>query len=355
MGVRLAKRLLGPASHLRGTPARLTAVSVILAAVVVVGCWMDGTLNSSTKFVGLSTHWGYYAMFLLTPGIILLTGWLADEYTSAIKNTRSYCIDRHESDVRELVRKHLQRLEFRGYWPRSLVIVVFLASWLFNYEQTSSSQLANEQFGNYVFDSLPFSNGFYSAKLYLFFVMVFVYSSAVFTVVSVATSMYFIFGFIDSKDALRIDLFDADHCGGLSRFGNINLIALTIYAVFSIVSLADALTHTKLYPLMFAALALCFVSGFAHSWFALGSIARSVDRSKREKLEITTAQLRLDVESWHNNGRFSSDFLVLRNYLMTIRNYPYPAHIRLYFLSAFSPLAAVLGFLKTLLIRQSLS
>jgi hypothetical protein len=345
MGVRLGW-------DLRGARAWLIALGIFLPALTALGSWKDGTLHSATDFVGLLGHPGYWAMFILTPCIIFLTGRMVDEFSGAIRNTRSYCIDEYQPEVDELAQRHLNCLEFGArYWPLRLIVAAFLGCWILNFLNTSSASAAKASFGDHVFDSALHPYGFYFAKLYLLFIMVVVYSSAVFAAASVAVSMNSIFAFINRNNALRIDLFDLDHCGGLSRFGNINIIALSIVALFSVISLATALTHTKLYVVMLWLFPLYLVAGFTQSWIALRLIARSVAREKRRKLQIATSRLRLDAASLLNGGEFSSDLLVLRNYLLTIRNYPYPAQVRLYFVSAFSPIAAIAGLLKAIFIH----
>jgi hypothetical protein len=328
----------------------LTAVSILLAALTVVGCWLDGTLHSTDGFVGLYRHGGYLAMFILTPIIIFLTGYLIDEYTGALRNTRWYCMDEYQGRADKFAHWHLHRLECRArYWLVPLIIAIFFGCWILNYVDTSSSIAAKANFGNDVFDSRPHLFGFYLGKLYLFFVMVVVYPSAVFATARFTVSMNLVIGFINRFGALRIDLFHNDQCAGLSRFGNINLITLGIYAAFSIVSLATASTHTQLYLFMWVLFPLYLVAGFVQSWMAFRLIARSVAMAKRETLEIVTSGLHSDVVSWLNSGEFSSDRLLLRNYLTTIRGYPYAAHVRLYFVGAVSPLVAIAGLLRAAL------
>ena len=254
--------------------------------------------------------------------------------------------------LQERAQCHLQRLKFRArYWPIYLITIVFVGCWIFNFVETSSAKTAQANTGSYVFDSQLYPHAFLFAKLYLFFVMIIVYSSAVFAASIVTYSMNSIFGFLHRNNALRIDLFHIDQCGGLSRFGNINLIALRIYALFSFVSLATALAHTQLYGFMYALFPLYAIAGFTQSWAGLRFIARSVANEKREKLEAATTGLHSDVASWLSRGEFSSDLLVLRNYLLTIRNYPYRGDVRAYLLSFFSPLAAAVGLLKAIFIH----
>jgi hypothetical protein len=347
MGVGLARPLWRIARSLRGARAILAGSSILLAVFVIAGSVFDQTLWSRPRFVGLSSHKGYYAMFLLTPVIIGLTGWLIDEFTRVIENTSEYCLEDRLPEVVKLVRQHLRYLEFRPmHWSMPLIMFVFFVFWALNCYETSTDNMARQNLGNLVFDSGPYRYGYIFGKAYLLFIMVGVYSWVLFVACWITYSMDAIFKSLHNNNALRIDLFNVDHCGGLSRFGNINLTILGIYSLFSVITLTTAFTHTRLYLLMFVLFPLYLVAGVGQTVFGVRFIARSVARAKRERLEVATSTLRSDFALWTSGGRFSSDLLVLRNYIITIRNYPYAAHLRLYLLNAVSPIAGIAGLLK---------
>ena len=99
MGVRFVTRLVRLPWHPRAARMLLAVISLILAALIAVGCWIDGTLYSTKGFVGLFWHGGYWAMFATTPFIIFFTGRLVDEFSEAIQNTHSYCTDEYQLRV----------------------------------------------------------------------------------------------------------------------------------------------------------------------------------------------------------------------------------------------------------------
>ena len=260
----------------RGHPpwTLLAALAILPAILIAVGCSMDGTfhstLNSTNPFVGLLTHWGYWATFILTPLIIFLTTRLFDKFVDTVKNTHVYCVDEYRSELDRLVQQELLLLKFRARSPLLLLIIaVFLTCWLLNCFATSSPSTAMTTFGNDVFDSRSHPHGYYVAKGYLLVVMVVVYAWTIFVAIRVSLSMNCVFLFIDRNSALRVDLFHTDHCGGLSQFGNINLIIFGIYGAFSGITLATAITHTHSYLLMFILFPAYIVAGGLQNWFAV--------------------------------------------------------------------------------------
>ena len=305
----------------------VTTATLVFPALIAAGCWIDGTLVMADPAIGFRRHYGYWAMFLTTPIIIYLTAHLFDTFSSAVRKTDGYCTGlKRETNARleRLLERHLRSLSLRcrTSWILAFIVFVAFSLWLLNVVNTISP------IGTYyhdVFDAYHHPYGFYTAKAYFLLVLSAVYSTAIFVALHVTVSMISILKFLCGENALSVNFFHADNCGGTSQFGNINLIILSIYANFFAVIYAMYLTHRHTYLVMTASLAACSVLAVVQSLWAVWSIHRTVTLKKRESIEAATAKLNAQFASSLQGQHFREDLLALRNHLMGIRTFPYAA------------------------------
>ena len=299
---------------------------------------------------GLGQHYGYWAFFITTPIIVLLTTYLFNTFSTAIQHTDRYCIgltDEMNVRLNRLVQRHLQSLSLdsRTVWILVLIVFVFFCWWIVNVINTISP------IGTYqhdVFDAYAHPYGFSLAKAYLLFVLAVVYSTAIFVALHVTISMFSILTFLCRNSVLSVNFFHPDNCGGTSQFGNINLIILSIYVNLFAVICANYLTHRHTYLVMTASFVACSALAVAQSLGAVYSIHRAVAQKKRECIEIITAQLNRQFALSLDGQHFPDDLLAFRNHLLGVRTFPYTAEALVAVnVIRFAPVAvAVVGYIK---------
>jgi hypothetical protein len=154
-----------------------------------------------------------------------------------------------------------------------------------------------------------------------------VYSVAIFVALHVTASLISILKYLSRNNILRINLFHEDNCGGTSKFGNINLLILGIYANFFAVMYAMYMTHRTTYPAMIASLIACSVLAIAQSVVAVYHIHKTVAQKKSECIEAMTARLnqQFTASLSQENERFPNDLLAFRNQLIETHTFPYAA------------------------------
>jgi len=227
---------------------------------------------------GFTQHYGFWAIFVTTPIILFLTRRLNEKFLGSMRALDDYCVNlTHEmrSKRDKLVHRHVQSLSLRSRTVSIFVLVVFVfvCWWLLNIITTISP------FNTYrhdVFDAYAHSFGFYLAKIYALLLFTLVYAVAVFIALHVTISMISILKFLHQHNVLRINLFHEDNCGGTSRFGNINLIILGIYANFFSVMYMMYLTHRQTYLAIMVSLIACSFLAITQSLTAVFYIHKSV-------------------------------------------------------------------------------
>ncbi|HKR02258.1 MAG TPA: hypothetical protein VJT09_16390 [Pyrinomonadaceae bacterium] len=305
---------------------RACLVISLFPVFILVACWIDGTLRMQDQGKGLTQHYGYWVIFVTTPVIFFLTLHLLDTFLNAIRNIDNYCVDltsELRTRVDKLVQRHIRSLSLRSrsVWILVFIVVILLFWWLVNVIKTTSPF---ETYHHDVFDASTHRFGFYTAKVYSLLFFSLVYSVAIFVALHITVSMISILKFLNRHKILRIDLFHEDNCGGTSKFGNINLMILGIYANFFAVTYAMYMTHRQTYLAMTASLIACSLLAVAQSVAAVYYIHKTVAKKKRECIEEMTVRLNQQfVSSLQKGGRFPSDLLAFRNYLVEVHTYPY--------------------------------
>jgi hypothetical protein len=297
--------------------------------LIGIACWIDGTWRMADSGKGLSQHYGFWMIFLTTPVIVLLTTHLLDAFLKVIQKVDDYCVDMTDQmrgRVDKLVKRHTKSLllRSRSAWVLGFVVLVLLFWWLFNIVKTISPF---ETYHHDVFDSYAHPFGFYVTKIYTLLVFTLVYAVAIFVALHVTASMISILKYLNRNNILRINLFHEDNCGGTSKFGNINLLILSIYANFFAVMCAMYMTHRTTYPAMIASLIACSVLAIAQSVVAVYYIHKTVAKKKRECIEAMTSRLsqQFAASLSRDNERFPNDLLAFRNQLIEVHTFPYAA------------------------------
>ena len=303
----------------------LLTAGVLLPLLVVGGCWLDGSLWLKGPGKGLLQHYGYWALFITTPTIVLLTATLFDVYRETIQRTELYCVglgDDMSARLNRLIERHVRSLSLRSLSASILVfIMIVLACWWVVNVITTVSPVST--YRHDVFDSYAHPFGFATAKLYLFFVFVFVDATAIFIALHITASMISILRFVCYHKVLSVNMFHSDNCGGTSRFGNVNLLILTIYFNFFVVISAMYLTHRGTYLVMAASLTASSCLAVLQSVAAVYYIHKAVSQKKEACIDIVIARLNDQFSSSLGGNAFPQDLLAFRNHLMGIHTFPY--------------------------------
>jgi hypothetical protein len=344
--VRLKVPAPGPL-YSRRTQIALIALSVLFPLAIALACRIDGTIVMPAPGAGLAQHFGYWAIFATTPCIVLLTVCLIAMYASTIQRPQDYCVGLTpvlQQRLDRLIALQLRRLTLAEnmVWVLVLCVFVGVCCWVLNVVNTISPV---STYGHDVFDAYAHRYGYYTAKAYDLFVMTVIWAPAAFFCFYITFSMISILRFIYENDIVSVNFFHPDNCGGTSRFGNINLIILCIYANSYIIIYGNYMTHRQTYLAMVAALVGCTVVAIAQTFLAVYFIHRAVAKKKRQVIEAVTAEMNAAILTPAWKDAFPSDLLAYRNHLMGVRTYPYARSV-LVGVSVIQAAPTVLGFLS---------
>lgn len=336
------------------SPRSLTAVMFALyPAVIYFACLINGTLEIDGG-KGLSHHYGYWVIFITTPLIVMLSGYLLDKFVDLVGSYKKYINpDANQADLEKLRRIIADEVKSLCLQSRLRYLLYFGVLVGFFYFEINAVETYDPYptYGHDVFDSWSHPLSCWLAKLYLLPIFIWLYPVAIFLALHVTLSMVKILKFSCDQDLLAVSFFHQDNCGGMSPFGYINFLIMVIYILFLSVLCGMFLTHQRTYFVMISALTFCSVVPMIQSFLAVGAIYAMVKKKKLLLLDELGALLDQSLRDViEGKEGFRSELVTLRKQVISTHAFPYGRNVHL-IVSAirFAPVLLTLGsILKSL-------
>jgi hypothetical protein len=287
-------------------------------------CELDDTLELPIDGKGLSQHYGFWAIFVTTPLILILSSALLDRFVATVTNLDVHFVGvgpDTKAELERLVDRLVSHVSLRSLSSTLLIFLslVFAGLGVYNVLMTINPMAT---YGHDVFDALKHPSGFYVTKAYVFLVFTIAWSIAVFLATSVTFSMVMVLKFVTKHRILQINVFHSDNCGGTSRFGMLNLLILALYTCLLTVPLAMFLTHKHTYLVMDMALFGCFLL-LIQNVVGVYYIQRLVAQKKEECIEAANKILNAQLSDTFGGGEFAENLLAFRGHVMGMHTLPY--------------------------------
>lgn len=305
------------------------SVALVFAAGLVALCsYLDNTIVLCDDGKGLKNHYGIWAIFLGSPALVLLASLARIKFLQTLQALNKYTIGGDiPHDLRFKIDESLASLDLKR--KTRFILLLFIVTgwycWLLNVIQTI---YPFDSYGNDVFDAYPHWLGFLSFKIYLLILWVFVYPFLSFLVLHIFFSMLSILKRMSEQALFKLDFFHEDNCGGVSIFGTINALLLSMTAIVFATVLAILFTHKGNYYSIWSSVVISFVLIFVQSIFGVYYIHAFVQQKKHDVLDAVNRRLNQSLLTTGSSKHFPEDLLALRNHLASIRSFPYTRGVR---------------------------
>lgn len=310
----------------------LIAMLLVVPVLIAIGTVADGTWTLPAPGKGLSQHYGFWALFATGPTMVILTRRLLARFRTFIGSPDEYTVQDASAEVRQqlarLAARHVRSLSLdsRSIGLLGFVVFAYLAWWLINVAATWSPERV---YGHDVFDAGAHPWGYYLTRGYLLLVFCGVYAPATFTILHVTFSLVTVLRFVTTRDVLAVDFFHRDNCAGTSRFGNLNLLVLGLYAHWYSVIFAMYLTHGRAYAVMVISLLSCSLLAVGQSTLAVRYIYQAVSAKRLALLTIVAKRLNhAFADSMQSGCALPNELLSVRNHLIAVHAFPYAGRAR---------------------------
>jgi hypothetical protein len=331
---------------------RLAAVLIFASFPFLVawGCAIDETLELPADGRGLSQHYGFWAIFVTTPLLIILCSVLFERFIATVTNLDVHFVgssDDTKKELDRLVDGVVSHVSLRSLSSTIILVLslVFVGFSIHNFSNTANPLVT---YRHDVFDALKHPYGFFITKVYVFLVFAIVWSIAVFLASSVTVSMVLLLKFVTRHRILQINVFHSDNCGGTSRFGTLNMLVLAIYTCLLIVPFTMFLTHKHTYLAMNVSLFGCFLL-LIQNVIGVYYIQRLVAQKKEECIEAAARILNAQLSETFGGGQFADQVLAFRAHVVGMNTLPYTRSVLAVvgLMNVTSAAVAVISFAKS--------
>jgi hypothetical protein len=296
---------------------------VLWAGAIYRAADVDGVLTLDGDGRGLLEHYGYWACFLCGP-LVLLNSYYAIAYFLRLsRNIDGVLINNiQRQDVVNIIRPYVNSILMRDDWKYMLALFCVIGTAL---STVSFHHLDSpiEYWGNDVFNAERYPWSWWVANAYLFILWGFIYPFGLFTVCHIAISVHMIVTKLRNAGALRLDLLHADRCGGMSRFGTLNVLLMLIYGWMAVATVILMVTHKNTYPsaiLPSIGLSILF---FVHSFVGISSVAKVIQAQRDEAVGSLNERIRKMIVVNRRSFEAAAVTMQYRDRVMEIAAFPY--------------------------------
>ena len=316
----LAKLLRGPVAPL-GLGMFVWALwgALIAYAARIDGVdWMEGTGR------GLWEHYGYLACYASGP-LVALNAYLAYSYFRRLLRDIGQYVDPsvEAGEIAEILHSHVRSLGL-GTRPSKFMLAMFcLVGLLFTIADIAQLNDPMSYWGNDVFNAEAYPFAWIAANSYLLVLWAIVYPVALFYVFHIAISGQIIVARLSKRGMLRLNFLHVDGCGGMARFGNLNLLLMLVYGWMAVAGGFLLITHRSQYLSLtvggFALSALFLV----HSVMGIYSVTRAVRRQRDDAVSSLNGRIRRMLDGKPQSFAGALATLQYRDRVLAVASFPY--------------------------------
>lgn len=310
----------------------LPRLTIVLTIILMTLIWVLGILGASiaddTLWLpapgrGLLHHYGFQASVLAAPVVLLTTYYALSFFLRVLRDIDDLLVANADiSSVRAVIRPHIESIFLRRVWSGFLPLFMFIgvASSIVIFRKLN---VPATYWGNDVFNATYYQYGYAVANLFLLFLWGTVYPLGLFYAFHVTLSMEMIVRRLKGLNLLRLNFLHVDKCGGMSRFGTLNFIVMTIYVAPFAAITAFHFTHQSTYlSLVIAAIGMS-VLFIGQSFYGIYTVSRTIAAERRAIVTSLNGKISNAMEGTRKNFAAAGATLQYRDKVMSVSSFPY--------------------------------
>ena len=221
-------------------------ISVVWLGLVYVATIMDGTTVIEGNGKGFLEHGGYIVLHLATPIALSLALLALEHFAKLMARLKEFLSPERDDTLDDVRERHLSILNLHSRWTWLLLLFVTIGALCSTLVLLQVIEPAST-YGNDVFNACRYPFGYYTANTYLALSWTLLFPVSLFIILQITVALVMVLGAARKQSALVVDVLHADNCGGLSPFGDLNLILMLFYVPPFAAMSALAATHSRNY------------------------------------------------------------------------------------------------------------
>ncbi len=301
----------------------LWAVWILWGLLIVLAARSDGALILPGLGRGLLEHYGFAASFIAGPILLITSFYIRRYFPQAAQDL----IEKDATDKgKEEIRTEIRPEADSGISARNsirLLLMLSLAGAVFSIQPFIELSNPKAYWGNDVFNASRYVLSYWAANSYLLVLWILIYPLTILQIISTSVAAQFLVTESIRRKVLHLDLLHPDLHAGMTRFGYLNLLLMTVWLLPAATLASLYYTHDKSYfsPV---AVALFFAALFTfHSIVGLWRIASSIRTERDAAVVVWNGKIGRLMD---RKGSGATETLIAMKYrdcLLAVRLLPY--------------------------------
>src|ERR1700733_621635 len=326
IGARLFTNSLWP------RPSILIAVGVLVivwGAGIVAAALADGSMRLPPPAMGLPPgkglliHYGFQVAFLSGP-LVLMTTYYALAFFLQIARDIDELIVPGTSMivVRDLFKPQIDSLLLRGRWQGMLWLLIVIGVAI-SFLIFRNLDHPTPYWGNDVFNARAYWSSYYVANAYLLLVWGVIYPLGVFYAVHLTLSTELVVSQLMQRGFLKLNFLHIDKCGGMARFGTINVFIMLIYVWPFCATYALHVTHKYTYLSLVVGAVASSIALILQSLYGIYWVARAIRSQREAEIADLNTRIRNAMDDDKHNFTAAVATMEYRDRVLSVSPYPY--------------------------------
>ncbi len=305
----------------------IVVVGILWTCAVFVAASVDQTLRLPAPGRGFLDHYGFQTCLLAGP-LVLLTAYYAVSYFLQILRGIGDLLGPSAdlSVVRSITQPHIDSLLLRDQWRNMLWLFMFIGATISiaDFRQLNSPAA---YWGNDVFNAMAYRHSFVVANAFLLWLWAFVYPVGVFYALHLTISTEMIVAKLRKRHLLKLDFLHVDNCGGMAKFGTLNLLVMLIYLWPCCAAYALHMTHRYTYlSLVFGGIAAS--AGFViQSIYGVYWVSRSIKSEREQAIAELNDRIGSAMDGQRRNFTAALAAMQYRDRVLSVAAFPYSGSV----------------------------
>jgi hypothetical protein len=299
----------------------------VWAVAIFIAAANDHVLELPGTGRGLLKHYGYIACVLSGPLVLLNTYYALSYFLRLVGDLDQFLADGVDREAaRAIAKPHLESILLQGRWKFLLFLFAFIGA-AFSVADFVPLDHPTTYWGNDVFNARYYPASWVVANAYLMFLWSIIYPLGLFYVLHLAVSSQLIVIRLMRQRMLRLNFLHIDRCGGMAKFGTLNLLLMLIYFWMALAGLALHLTHRATYASLVIGAVAITILFFAHSIFGIAWVAKAIRTERDGAVESLNDRIRKMMDT--DKSRFTAAVATMayRDRVMAVAVFPYSGSV----------------------------
>lgn len=298
-------------------------MSAIWAILIYLAATYDGVRHIPGAGKGLFEHYGFLTCFIAGPLVLLNTYYAVSYFLRLMRDIEQFLVPGADpATALAITQAHVHSILLRGRWRFMLALFCIIGIGI-SLVIFAPLDHPERYWGNDVFNAEAYRASWLAANAYLLVLWGLIYPLGLFYVFHIAISAQLVVTTLKRENLLQLDFLHVDRCGGMAKFGAMNLIIMLIYIWMALAIGPLYMTHENDYP----SLAIGFFAFWAllifHSIFGIVWVARAIKAQRDETVSALNLRIRELMGRKQRSFAPAIAAMEYRDRVLGVASYPY--------------------------------